>query len=118
LIADRFDDTYGLVARHERIRRDERSGELLVVGSAQAARFNPQQTIVGADGGQREVDGGEVAGRREHEGGGGARHDRSLACPESRRAPKAARPEAGAWQGGGDDRNDVDPARPPRRVNR
>ena len=68
--ADRFDDPDGLVARDERAAGMQLAGVLLVVGAAQPARLDPQETVVIADLGQRERLLHEVARGLQHEGPG------------------------------------------------
>ena len=52
---DLLDDTDRLVAGNERVTREQLAGELLVIGTAEAASLDAQQPVVVADRGQRNL---------------------------------------------------------------
>ena len=78
--ADRFDDPDRLVAGDERESAREFAGVLLVVGSAQPARLNPNQRVVVAECGQRDVVDHEATRPFQHQRtrSRGVRHSRTL----------------------------------------
>jgi hypothetical protein len=53
--ADLLDHAHALVSRDEREPTEEVARELLVVGSTKPAGFDPEESVVVADGGPREL---------------------------------------------------------------
>ena len=90
-IADGLDPAHGLVAGDEAEARRDRPGEQLVVGAAEPARFDPQQSVVVADLGPRELSAHERARLLEDEGldDVACRHGVPLRGPRPGRRPSA-----------------------------
>jgi hypothetical protein len=66
-VADRLDHPDRLVTRHEREAGRDRAGVELVVGAAEAARLDPQDAVLVADLGQRQLVAPQRPGRLQHE---------------------------------------------------